>query len=170
TITGGAQEKELAIRPVDYEDDRHFFMDFYTRQQFEENVSNPQQLGQALQLVEVNVWALRETSQSIEGERQAIALADLGVIQNPDSSYAPPDEEGDIFAENLLNQFRDPALGVSAGDFGVDPAAFVEGYFIPLQEGVDYELNRYLGYVSLKRNLGSRQALAISFKYVNPQT
>ncbi|WP_185958268.1 cell surface protein SprA [Fodinibius sediminis] len=170
TITGGAQEKELAIRPVDYEDDRHFFMDFYTRQQFEENVSNPQQLGQALQLTEVNVWALRETSQSVEGERQAIALSDLGVVQNADSSFSAPSEQEDIFSQGLLDQYRDPSLGVSAGDFGVDPASFVEGYFIPLQEGVDYELNRYLGYISLKRNLGSRQALAISFKYVNPQT
>lgn len=170
TITGGAQEKELAIRPVDYEDDRHFFMDFFTRQQFEDNVSNPQQLGQALELTEVNVWALRETSQPAEGERQAIALADLGVVQNADSSYAAPDQDEDIFPESLLDQFRDPSLGVSAGDFGVDPTAFVEGYFIPLEEGVDYELNRYLGYVSLKRNLSSRQALAISFKYADPQT
>src|SRR5699024_3780593 len=69
-ITGGNQEKELAIRPIEYENDRHFFMDFYTRQQFEENVSNPQQLGQALRLTEVNVWVLRETSRSVEGERQ----------------------------------------------------------------------------------------------------
>lgn len=170
TITGGAQEKELDLRPVDYEDDRHFFMDYFTRQEFEENVSNPQQLGQALQLSEVNVWVLRETSQSVEGERQAIALADLGVVQNVDSSYAPPDEGQDAFAVATLDQFRDPAQGVSAGDLGVDPSTFVEGYFTPLQEGVDYELNRYLGYISLKRNLGSRQALAISFNYTNPQT
>nr|WP_286670497.1 cell surface protein SprA [Fodinibius salsisoli] len=170
TITGGAQEKELSIRPVDYEDDRHFFMDFFTRQEFENNVSNPQQLGQALQLTEVNVWVLRETSQPVEGERQAIALADLGVVQNPDGSYELPDEDQDAFPESTLNQFRDPAQGVSAGDFAVDPSTFVEGYFIPLQEGVDYELNRYLGYISLKRNLGSRQALAISFKYADPQT
>src|SRR5699024_1856002 len=45
-----------------------------------------------------------------------------------------------------------------------------EGSFIPLQSGVDYTLNRYLGYISLKRNLGSRQALAVSFKYRDPQT
>ena len=170
TITGGAQEKELAIRPIDYENDRHFFMDYFTRQQFEQNMANPQQLGQALQLTEVNVWVLREASQSVEGERQAIALGDLGVVQNADGSYQPPDEEADPFADATLDQFRDPSRGVSAGDFGVDPSTFVEGYFVPLKEGVDYELNRYLGYLSLKRNLGSRQALALSFKYENPQT
>lgn len=170
TITGGAQEQQIAIRPGDYEADRHFFLDFYTRQEFESNVSNPQQQGQALQLTEVNVWVLRESSQSQEGERQAIALGQLGVIQNADSTYLPPDEDQDFFSDTLLDQYRDPAQGVSAADFGVDPSTFEEGYFVPLREGADYQLNRNLGYISLKRNLGSRQALAISFKYRDPQT
>lgn len=170
TITGGAQEQQISLRPGDYEYDRHFYLDFFTRQQFEQNMSNPQQLGEALQLSEVNVWVLRESSQSTEGERQAIALVDLGVVQNADSTFAPPNEKNDAFSDALLNQFRDPSVGVSASDFNVDAPEFVEGYFVSLQEGVDYELNRPLGYISLKRNLGSRQALAVSFKYVNQQT
>ena len=170
TITGGAREQQISLRPGDYEYDQNFYLDFFTRQQFEQNMSNPQQLGEALQLSEVNVWVLRESSQSTEGERQAIALVDLGVIQNADSTYAPPNEARDAFSDALLNQFRDPSIGVSAADFNVNAPEFVEGYFVPLQEGVDYELNRPLGYISLKRNLGARQALAISFKYINPQT
>lgn len=170
TITGGAQEQDISIRPANYENDTHFFLDFYTRQQFEQNMSDPQQLGQALQLSEVKVWILRESTQSFEGERQAIAMVDLGVVQNADSTYAPPDDDQDRFSADSLDQYRDPAVGVSAADFGADPAEFVEGYFIPLQEGADYELNRPLGFISLKRNLGSRQALAVSFKYLNPQT
>lgn len=170
TITGGAQEQKLSIRPGDYESDRHFFLDFYTRQEFESNLSNPQQTGQALQLVEVNVWALREASQSVEGERQAIALGGLGVVQNADSSYARPDGSRDQFSDAQLNQYRDPSQGVSASAFGVDPSQFVEGYFVPMQEGVDYVLRPDLGYISLKRNLSSRQALAVSFKYRDPAT
>ena len=52
----------------------------------------------------------------------------------------------------------------------MDPSTFVEGYFVPLQEGADYTLNRNLGYISLNQNLGSRQALAVSFKYRDAQT
>jgi len=170
TITGGSQEQNISIRPGDYESDRHFFLDFYTRQEFENNVSNPQQTGQALQLTEVNVWVLRQESQSVEGERQAIALGDLGVVQNPDSSYARPNGAQDIFPTDTLEKYRDPAVGVSASNFGVSPTQFVEGYFVPLQEGADYNLRPDLGYLSLKRNLSSRQALAISFKYRDTQT
>ncbi|WP_138429269.1 cell surface protein SprA [Fodinibius saliphilus] len=170
TITGGAQEKKISIRPGEYEADRHFFLDFYTRQEFEDNVSNPQQTGQALQLVEINVWALREASQSVEGERQAIALGPLGVDEGPSGGFSPPNDEEDDFSDALLNQYRDPAEGVSASDFGVDPSQFVEGYFVPMQEGVDYEIRPDLGYISLKRNLGARQALAVSFKYRDSQS
>ncbi len=169
TLTGGAQEQQLSIRPADYENDRHFFLDFFNRQQFEQNMSNPQQLGQAYQLSEINVWILRESTQSFEGERQAIALVDLGVNET-NGTFGLPNEEDDPFTDATLDNFRDPSIGTSATDFGVNADEFVEGYFIPLQEGVDYEVNRYLGYLSLKRNLGSRQALAISFKYLDPQT
>lgn len=169
TIIGGARERQIRLRPAEYENDRHFFLDFFTRQQFEQNMSNPQQLGEALQLSEVNVWVLRESSQSTEGERQAIALVDLGVVRNG-NSYSPPNEAIDRFPSSLLNRFRDPSVGVSAADFNVEAPEFVEGYFVPLQAGIDYVLNRPLGYISLKRNLGARQALAVSFKYIDQQT
>ncbi|MDZ7773470.1 MAG: cell surface protein SprA [Balneolaceae bacterium] len=170
TITGGAQEQEISIRPANYENDTHFFIDFFPRQQFEQNMSDPQQLGQALQLSEINVWMLRQSSQASEGERQAIAMVDLGVRQGPDGSYLPPDEARDAFPESLLNPYRNPSTGVSAADFGVDPDEFTEGYFIPLQEGTDYEVHRSLGFISVNRSLNSRQAVAVSFKYVDPQT
>jgi cell surface protein SprA len=61
-------------------------------------------------------------------------------------------------------------VGVSASDFNVPPSQFVAGYFVPLQRGVDYEVNRALGYITLKRHLNSRQAVAVSFKYTDPAT
>lgn len=169
TITGGAKEEQFSIRPADYEDDKHFFIDFFTRQQFEDNMSNPQQLGTALDISEINVWMLNASSQAIEGQRQAIALVDLGVVQNG-GQYAPPDEKQDRFTDEAKLDSLRSAQGVSASDFGVDPSSFAEGQFVPLVEGVDYEINRPLGYITLKRTLDTKQALAISFSYRDPQT
>lgn len=169
-ITGGATKREIRLRPADYDYDKHFFLSFYTRQLFEENMADPQNIGQALQLIEVRVWKLREASQSTEGQHQAIALVGLGSVQNSDSSYSPPNNQLDAFPNSLLDIYRDPSVGVSAADFNVPAAQFLEGYFIPLQEGVDYRLIRPLGYISLKQRLGAREALAISFKYINEIT
>src|SRR5699024_6329848 len=168
-ITGGAQEKDISIRPADYKYDQYFFLDFYTRQEYERNVSDPQHLGQAFQLIEINVWVLRETTESMEGERRVIALGGLGVNKEADGSYSLPNMEYDPFAESTLKTYRDPALSVSADDFGVEATSFVEGYFVPLQQGSDYKVNRNLGYIAVKRDLIARQAMAISFKYKDPR-
>ncbi len=166
TIRGGSQERVIQLRPADYSDDRHFFLDFFTRQQFETTMANPQQLSQTLQIADVEVWLLRENIQAEEGSRQAVAIAGLGVNERADGSYGPPDNRLDAFPESLLNQFRDPQIGISAADLGIDDSRnFEEGYFTLLQEGVDYTINKISGFISLRRSLGAREVLAISFNY-----
>ncbi len=169
TISGGSQEQQIQIRPADYQDNRHFHMDFYTRQEFENSLSNPQQLRQTLQIADVEVWLLRETVQTEEGSRRAIALADLGTVEIAPGVYDRPNNEQDIFPSELLDQFRDPQEGVSPEDLGVeDSRNFEEGYFTPLREGEDYTINKVSGYISLRRTLGSRDVLAIAFNYLGP--
>lgn len=166
TISGGSQERAIQIRPSDYSNDRFFFMDFYTRQEFENSMSNPQQFIQTLPIADVEVWVLRENIQAEEGSRLAVALAEIGVNELPDGSYGAPDNRLDPFPESLLDQFRDPQIGVSASDLGIsDSRNFEEGYFTLLQEGVDYTLNKLSGFVSLRRPLGAREVLAISYNY-----
>ncbi|MEX0895237.1 MAG: cell surface protein SprA [Balneolaceae bacterium] len=166
TITGGSQEQEIQIRPADYENHRHFFLDFYTRQEFEESLSNPQQARQTLQISELNVWVLHENIQAEEGSRLAIALAGYGVVETGGDSYAPPDNQRDRFSQNQIDPFRDPSVSVSASELGLDNSRdFEEGYFTLLQEGQDYTVNNVSGYISLNRSLGPREVLAVSFSY-----
>ena len=170
TISGGSQEQPIRIRPADYSDDRHFFLDFYTRQEFETSMANPQQLTQTLPIADVEVWVLRESIQADEGARLAVALADIGVVENPDGTYSPPDNELDPYSAALLDQYRDPQLGISADDLGVeDSRNFEEGYYTLLNEGTDYTINKVTGYLSLRRSLGAREVLAVSFNYRSSQ-
>src|SRR5690606_22249706 len=41
TLTGGASEQSIEVRPNNYDDGRHFFLDFYARQEFEQNMADP---------------------------------------------------------------------------------------------------------------------------------
>ncbi|MGM0458013.1 MAG: cell surface protein SprA [Bacteroidota bacterium] len=169
TISGGSQEQQINIRPADYDDDRHFFLDFYTWQEFENSLSNPQQLTQTLQIADVEVWKLQETTQVDERARRAVALADIGVQENSQGGYLPPNNEGDRFSDEQLDQFRDPQEGVSASDLGIENSRnFEEGYFTPLREGEDYTINKVSGFISLQQSLGSREVLAVAFSYRGP--
>jgi cell surface protein SprA len=169
TVSGGAQEQLIDIRPNAYDDGRHFFMDFFARQEFEESMADPTVVRRLFNITNIEVWILNETLSPQEGQRSAIALLDYGSRQDI-GRYLPPDERLDQFDLAVLEQFRDPAVGVSATDLGVQSDEFAEGIFIPLREGVDYELDENLGFISLRSPLNPRQALAISFAYRNPQT
>ncbi len=167
TITGGSQDSQVNIRPASYENARHFFMDFYTRQEFEQSLANPQQASQILQISEVNVWVLTEQIQAEEGARLAVALVDYGVAENANGSYSRPDNASDRFDQATIDSFRDPTIGVTATDLGLeDSRDFEEGYFRPLTEGQDYTINTISGFISLNRSLSSREVLAISFTYI----
>ncbi len=161
-ITGGSQETTFSIRPSEYQDDRHFFIDFYNRQQFETNVSNPQNLAQAYQISDMNVWISEPKVNTTDPEAvRAAAFVDLGVVE-AGSTYGLPNPEFDNIDDALLESNRSNT-SASAESFNVSGNDYYNGYFRPLQEGADYTVNKTLGFISLNRGLSSGAILAVSF-------
>ncbi|MEX0719199.1 MAG: cell surface protein SprA [Balneolaceae bacterium] len=168
TISGGSQETAISIKPAEYQNNRHFFIDFYNRQEFENNVADPQQLGQAYQISELKVWISEPQINTTENEAvRAAAFVDLGVVDLGNGNYGLPDPAGDIIDESVLENNRSNT-SASAETFGVAGSDFHNGYFRPLQEGVDYRVNKTLGYISLNRGLSSGSYLAVSFVRLVP--
>lgn len=164
TLKGGSTETQIDLRPTNYDSDRHFFIDFYAMQEFEENMRDPTFINRLFNILNIEVWVQNETLAPQEGQRNAAALLDLGVVGSP-GAYLPPNEAADRFAPGAFDPFRDPTIGVSATDFSVQPDEFADGFFIPLRQGIDFEFNESLGMISLRQRLNPRQALAISFSY-----
>ncbi|MEX2477249.1 MAG: cell surface protein SprA [Gracilimonas sp.] len=163
SITGGSQETQFSIRPSQYQDNRHFFIDFYNRQEFENNVADPQQLGQAYQISDLKVWVSEPQINTTDPEAvRAGAFVDLGVVENVDGSYGLPNPANDNIDDALLEANRGNT-SASAESFNVSGNDFYNGYFRPLQEGADYTINKTLGYITLNRGLSSGAYLAVSF-------
>lgn len=168
TLTGGAEEQQIEVRPADYQNKQHFFLDFFTREQFEENMSDPQQLGEALSLTELDVWVFNESFQVDEiSGRSVISLVDLGTNEQG-GQFLPPTNQQDPFSDELLDQFRPSTTGASAESFGVEQNDIHQGFYVKLEEGVDYTVNRILGYISLNSSLTDNQALAVAYAYDQP--
>lgn len=171
TISSGSQETEFELNPAQYEDDRHFFLDFYNRQGFEEAMSNPNNLRRLYDITRLDVYVINIGGGEEEGQRLSLALVDLGVNEEPIGGYGLPNPEHDRFDDGVLNQYRDRERIVQASELGVSSDEYEEGYFVPLREGQDYTLNpaqAALGYISLNQRLSSNQALAVSYQYRDP--
>ncbi|MEX0929259.1 MAG: cell surface protein SprA [Balneolales bacterium] len=164
TISSGSQETEFSIAPAQYEDNRHFFLDFYNRQEFEEAMSDPNLSSRLYDITRLDVYVINMQQREVEGQRRAIALVDLGVNEGQ-GGFGLPDPDQDSFDGDELEQYRDPTQGVHASDLGISSDEFEEGYFVPLERGEDYTVDDALGYISLNQKLDSRQALAVSFAY-----
>ncbi|WP_428234743.1 cell surface protein SprA [Gracilimonas sp.] len=163
TITGGSQETQFSIRPIEYQNNRHFFLDFYNRQEFESNVSNPQQKTQAYQISDIRVWISEPQINTTDPEAvRAASFVDLGVNDRGDGTFGLPTEAADVIDDNTLENNRSN-LSAAADDFGVAGNDFYNGYFRPLTEGADYTIDKALGFISLNRSLSSGAYLAVSF-------
>ncbi len=165
TINGGSQETQINLSPADYEDGRHFFLDFFNRNTFEQSLADPQNILQPYQVTELYVYVSRATNQSASDRTvPAIALLDLGV----NTGGGLPGNEQDIFDQALLETLRPTNSGATNDDFGVTSQEYVDASFELLEEGVDYTFNRAIGFISMKSFINSGDAIAVSYVYSNP--
>ena len=165
-ITGGSEEIPILIRPASYDHARHFFLDFFNRQEFETLMSNPQQIGQAFQIGEFELYIRRgDNSQPSDNAIRAVSLVNLGVNENPDGTFGLPSNEADPFPDGAFDAFRDPSVTVTSADLGVADQEFDEGLYERLVEGDDYVLNRGPGYISLRTTLNTNDVIAVAFTY-----
>ncbi len=144
--SGGAQEKPIMIRALDYSTN-HFFLDTLYRSIFETIYATiSAQLPMSMiqyEVVEIEVWKTRQGSILQPGEKEGVAFIDLPHIR-PDSQYA--------------ESFREAAS--TSGE--IEKARWIK-----LQPS-DYKLNRKAWYISISTSLQDDQALAVAFRTVGP--
>lgn len=168
TIKGGSTEATFQKKPADYEDRRHFLIDFYSVDNYEKALANPTLRQQLYNFSRINVWvsSISVTESSL---REAIALVDLGVDRNS----GPPSVQRDVIDDALLNPLRqgnNSDKEAIAGQLGIHSNDLFIGPFRQLTQGIDYQLDQTLGVISLRSALQDRQVLAVSFEYTDPAT
>ncbi len=173
SISGGSEERSINLRPADYEDGRHFFIDFYNRQEFQRALANPQQILQPYQITELKVYVRRTQQELGINTVSAIALLDLGVnFDGTDNegnpTYSLPGNNFDGFAQSTLDAFRPIDSNATNEDFGVTSQEYVDALFEELVEGEDYIVNYSLGYISMRTFINSGDAIAVAYTYSNP--
>jgi len=186
SIEGGSETTEFNLKPTDYDEDKHFFLGYYFRNNWNrahtpENPARITTYDGFSQITNIEVWKLQTSRSSTdETETQRVAaVVDLGepseLVQQADgfTTSVLPGPERDQYEENDLVVLRDGDT-TSVRSY-VESAANLEqplqsqdvqeGRFEKLEKGRDYTLDSKLGFVSLKQRLRSSEALAVAFEY-----
>ena len=184
SIEGGAETTEFTLQPTDYDEDSHFFLGYYFRNNWNRAHRDPTSItlfNGFNRVTDIEVWKLRTTTSSGEESdvRRVAAVVDLGEsarllpqaggYTNPDQLPGPAVDQYD---DSDLAALRDGETSVSS--YVESTATLAEplqaqdwesGNFKKLERGRDYRLDSRLGFLSLTQRLRPNEALAVAFRY-----
>jgi cell surface protein SprA len=185
TAEGGAEIKEFELRATDYDNDRHFFLSQYFRENYSKSLQNFPLISSPINITRIELWITNRNA-SVEDFRSIVALAD---IAEPNSenfvsldglvipALTAPTVNGVALPSNESNNISGALSGPQIRDI-----ATVDNYLsgtYGMSQGSDYSLlqnarklqpneytlNSQLGFVSLNRRLNDGEVLAVSYEY-----
>ena len=182
SIEGGAQETEFDLKPTDYDENRHFYLGYYFRNNWNRAHEDPTTIrtfGAFDEITEVEVWKVTQRVGNQANTRQAVAVVDLGendrLVREADDYTEPalPRPDADQYDDEDLQALRNGENRASSylGDSGTMEQALNTqqdlhaGEFKRLVRGQDYRIDSRLGFISLQQRLRPDEALAVAFRY-----
>ena len=192
---GGGTLSDFELTALDYDEDRHFFLAQYFRDQYDEALANYPYIRSQVQITRLEVWTTNRSQQTLN-VRNVVAIQDLGEALKNDTRIGKTNgEPGGFFnisgplpnlPRNNANDY-DPALIGAGGVLTTqirDIATVDDGFTIAtgyqinqgfdyailenarkLEQGRDFQLNSQLGYISLNQRLSNDEVLAVAFQY-----
>ncbi len=176
TIESGFQGREFEVQGSEYDENRHFFLGHFFRDNYERWLATVPQITSGVNVNRVEVYVLNRNNET-RTTRNIVAMMDLGegaVIHGGDivaSANQPAGNPAQNGANNLFGQLN---------EFNVDLVdADLTSKFPSFENSTDYvkvttarklddsefTVNRELGYITLLRRLQSDEVLAVSYQY-----
>lgn len=172
---------ENELRASAYDENRHFFLSHFFRDNYEKWLKDPRNITSGVQIRTVEVY-ITNTNNTTTTTRNTVGFIDLGEqsrLQNQDfynaAGLVPSDNSSNQLYGTLINSgFRiSNEIYNNMVSLGLDPATefVVTGTSRQLVQGTEFIFNEKLGYITLLSPLVDNQSLAVAYQYsYNGQT
>ena len=176
---GGAQTTEFSINADEYDQNRHYFLAHFFRDNYDRFASRLPYVSSGVQITRIEVWVTNKTGK-YDQSRNFVGFMDLGENSHlatdywtPNPALPNPANASNNLLEviktdypgarniNQVTQVLDPlsAYGIEGGrDYEKVESA-------RLLSSSEYTLNSTLGYISIKSALNADEVLAVAFEY-----
>ena len=173
---GGVQLTPFEINVADYEENRHFFLSRYFRNQYDGWMQKLPNLVTGVTINRVEIWVTNKTG-TTANTRNIVALTDLGEtskISNPmwTATGQVPSNSANTEYQAMTTQYVaardiDQAAATLEGAGLVGGADFEKLESARLLSSSEYSVNTALGYVSLKTGIQTDLVLAVAYEYTS---
>lgn len=174
-LEGGAASQPFEIKADEYEENRHFLVSQYFKDNYNKVMSNLPAITSPVQILRMEVWVTNKNGTTTE-TRDVVGLMDLGEV-NPylgppfinvlTSLPVPSNGSNDLYSK-VLNQpdARNPAMVFNnLRNLGLSPVQDFEKTFARKLDSTQYFYNRQVGTISLSQPLQTDEVLAVAFQY-----
>ena len=183
---GGATIEEFELRASDYDNDRHFFLSQYFRENYKKALDNYPLVNSPINITRAEVWITNKT-QDVNDYRSIVGLADLG--ESDDANKVNPTEvittpgavsvNSSVLPYNGVNNLSSLITSNSGGIRDVASVDAAINGIMPARQGFNYsylqnarklqtnefKVHPQLGYISLNRRLNDGEVLAVAYEY-----
>lgn len=173
TVQGGAQTNEFELRVDQYEENKHFLLAEYFKDNFEPSLTDLPIVNSNIDITEVELWVTNIGAPTTDN-RNIVAFQDLGEF-NPYNQLISPNyggENPDDYSNDLrsvidTNVVRDIS-SVTNHLQGLGMTSGIDYEKVELARKLrptEYSINTKLGFISLNTRLNPDQVLAIAYQY-----
>ena len=183
-LQGGAQGRDFSVRVDNYEDNRHYFLGQFFRNNYEKSLEFLPQITSGVNVTRVEVW-ITNRNNTTDNLRNAVAFMDLGE-KNPynklsiiPSTDAPTSNNSNTLFADLRDLAGDSTNSFSGIRRADNSAIVLEGAPFIFKNGDDFEVMRnsrrlrdtefkfhpQLGYISLNTAVGRDDVVGVAFEY-----
>ncbi|MBR3765976.1 MAG: cell surface protein SprA, partial [Muribaculaceae bacterium] len=176
---GGAQTTDFEVNADEYDQNRHYFLAHYFRDNYDKFASKLPYVSSGVNITRVEVWVTNKSG-NYNQSRNLVAFMDLGENRRLANNHWVPNHTFDNPANtsnnllstiktdypdarniNMVTQALEP-LAVYGFDGGKD---FEKVESARLLTESEYTLNSTLGYISIKSALNADEVLAVAYEY-----
>ena len=181
---GGGTLQDFEFFGLDYDENRHFFLAQYFRDNYDTSLQTYPYINSPVQITRVEVWVTNRSNQT-DDVRNIVALQDLGESNPAKIGSAVNITAGpNAYPDNTNNAYDPTNIGGGGSQITNairDIATVQTGILVPginegfdygklenarkLQEGSEFTLNTQLGYVSLNQRLLNDEILAVAYQF-----
>lgn len=177
-VQGGATSSSFEFKANDYEENRHFLMAQYFRNNYNKAMSQLPVVNSQVQILRIEVWVTNRNGSTTE-TRDVVGLMDLAEANpyrtgNPNlDPYRPvqnglPDNDVTLLYRNIVN---DPSSRNSStitsklSSMGLRAVQDFEKTFARQLDPNEFYFNPQIGFISLNQPLQPDEVLAVAFQY-----
>jgi len=175
---GGVQKTEFEVKVDEYDENRHFFLSHFFRDNYENAMANLPYVSSGVTINRVEVWITNKRA-NYDQARNILAFMDLGETSKIDNKHwtaasgtNPHNKANNLYDDvKVLPNVRDvqQANAVITGAFGqynvIGGEDFEKIESARKLEPTEYTINNTLGVISLKSQLNPDDVLGVAFEY-----